>query len=87
MPANINTDMLGASKKDRTMRDKVEAMQQRLRLAHRIVNPAATLIMCNEAADLMGELIDATDAALQIAEAATQAAGEPRRGPGRPRKA
>jgi C4-dicarboxylate-specific signal transduction histidine kinase len=57
------------------MRDEVEAMQKRLRLAHRINNPVATLRMCDEAADLLGDLLSALDAAEKPAAKVRKATG------------
>ena len=45
-----------------TTRKDVEEMQQRLHLAHRIENPLATFKMCNEAADMLGDLMDKLEA-------------------------
>lgn len=45
------------------MTDDVQDMIQRLRLAHRIHNPVATLRMCDEAADMISDLAGRLEAA------------------------
>ena len=45
------------------MTDDVQDMIQRLRLAHRIHNPVATLRMCDEAADMISDLASRLEAA------------------------
>lgn len=45
------------------MTDDVQDMIQRLRLAHRIHNPVATLRMCDEAADMISVLASRLEAA------------------------
>ena len=45
------------------MTEDVQEMIQRLRLAHRIHNPAATLRMCDEAADMISDLAGRLEAA------------------------
>lgn len=47
------------------MTEDVQEMIQRLRLAHRIHNPVATLRMCDEAADMISDLAGR----LEVAEA------------------
>lgn len=57
-----------------TTRKDVEEMQQRLHLAHRIENPLATFKMCNEAANMLGDLMSK----LEAAEAKPQRRSVPR---------
>lgn len=57
------------------MTDDVQDMIQRLRLAHRIHNPVATLRMCDEAADMISDLASRLEAAEAKKATARKAVG------------
>lgn len=57
------------------MTDDVQDMIQRLRLAHRIHNPVATLRMCDEAADMISVLASRLEAAEAKKATARKAVG------------
>lgn len=57
------------------MTEDVQEMIQRLRLAHRIHNPVATLRMCDEAADMISDLASRLEAAEAKRATARKTAG------------